>query len=189
METWFESVHSDGTAAFVSNPAPKLFEDVTIRIRMYEERTWKGAEEVEVKLTFEPEIIHRPHGMVCVRRGPLFYSIPIKEKWEKVEYTENGVERKFPYCDYYIYPMSKWNYALCSDTFTVEEHPFDAPFSPEGAPVSLTVDMAEVEWDFNNGHCDRLPKSNTPIGDVEQVKMIPYGCTNLRMTEIPVAEK
>ena len=153
------------------------------------QRTWKGVEEVEVKLSFEPEIIERPHGMVCVRRGPLFYSIPIKEKWEKVEYTENGVERKFPYCDYYIYPMSKWNYALCSDTFTVEEHPFDAPFSPEGAPVSMTVDMAEVEWDFNNGHCDPLPKSNTPIGDVEQVKMIPYGCTNLRMTEIPVAEK
>lgn len=37
METWFESVHSDGTAAFVSNPSPKLFEDVTIRIRMYED--------------------------------------------------------------------------------------------------------------------------------------------------------
>ena len=37
MRTWLESVHSDGTAAFVSNPAPKLFENVTIRIRMYED--------------------------------------------------------------------------------------------------------------------------------------------------------
>ena len=36
MNTWLESVHSDGTAAFVSNPSPKLFETVTIRIRMYE---------------------------------------------------------------------------------------------------------------------------------------------------------
>lgn len=36
MELWLESVHSDGTAAFVSNPTPALFEDVTVRLRMYE---------------------------------------------------------------------------------------------------------------------------------------------------------
>lgn len=36
MNTWLESVYSDGTAAFVSNPLPKLFETVTVRIRMYE---------------------------------------------------------------------------------------------------------------------------------------------------------
>ena len=30
---WLESVHSDGTAAFVSNPAPRLFETVTVRLR------------------------------------------------------------------------------------------------------------------------------------------------------------
>ena len=37
METWLESVHSDGTAAFVSNPTPKLFEDITIRLRLYDD--------------------------------------------------------------------------------------------------------------------------------------------------------
>ena len=36
MKTWLESVHSDGTAAFVSSPHPKLSETVKIRIRMYE---------------------------------------------------------------------------------------------------------------------------------------------------------
>lgn len=37
MNHWLESVHSDGTAEFVSNPHPKLFETVKIRIRMYED--------------------------------------------------------------------------------------------------------------------------------------------------------
>ena len=37
MQTWLESVHSDGTPEFVSNPAPQLNETVTIRIRMYED--------------------------------------------------------------------------------------------------------------------------------------------------------
>ena len=37
MEKWLESVYSDGTAEFVSNPSPKLNEIVKIRIRMYED--------------------------------------------------------------------------------------------------------------------------------------------------------
>lgn len=34
-ENWLESVYSDGSALFVSNPQPKLGEKVTVRIRMY----------------------------------------------------------------------------------------------------------------------------------------------------------
>ena len=35
MEQWLESVYSDGTEDFVSNPRPKLWETVTIRLRLY----------------------------------------------------------------------------------------------------------------------------------------------------------
>ncbi len=35
MNTWLESVHSDGSALFVSNPAPALYETVTVSIRFY----------------------------------------------------------------------------------------------------------------------------------------------------------
>ena len=34
-DLWLESVYSDGTAAFVCPPCPKLFETVTIRLRFY----------------------------------------------------------------------------------------------------------------------------------------------------------
>lgn len=152
-------------------------------------KVWDGTSEINVVFEFETEIIKRPEDMICIRRGPLFYSIPIKEKWERVEYIENGVERKFPYCDYYIYPESKWNYALADDSFEVEEVEFDAAFNPEKPPVSITARVAEVEWEFNNGHCDRLPRSNKPISDIKDIKLIPYGCTNLRMTEIPYVKK
>lgn len=37
MEQWLESVYSDGTECFVSNPQPKLFETVTIWLRAYED--------------------------------------------------------------------------------------------------------------------------------------------------------
>lgn len=148
-------------------------------------REWSGTSEIEVNLDFETEIVSRPEDMFCVRRGALVYSIPIKEKWEKVEYTKDGVERKYPYCDYYIYPQSKWNYALANDKFELSEQEFDAPFNPENPPITLSAELVEIEWDFNCGHCDRLPKSTEPLSDIQKIKLIPYGCTNLRMTEIP----
>lgn len=152
-------------------------------------REWNGTSEIEVNLDFETEIVSRPENMVCVRRGALIYSIPIKEKWEKVEYINDGVERKYPYCDYYIYPRSKWNYALANDKFELSEQEFDAPFNPENPPITLSAELVEIEWDFNCGHCDRLPKSIKPLSDIQRIKLIPYGCTNLRMTEIPFIPK
>ena len=116
----------------------------------------------------------------------IFYSIPIAEKWVPIEYTDNGVERKFPYCDYYIYPMSKWNFGLVSKDFSVTETPYDIPFSPSNPPISLKANVAEIKWGFNNGHCDPCPDNfKKPIGPTQQIDMIPYGCTNLRITEIP----
>ena len=152
-------------------------------------REWNGTSEIEVNLDLETEIVSRPENMVCVRRGVLIYSIPIKEKWEKVEYIKDGVERKCPYCDYYIYPQSKWNYALANDKFELSEQEFDAPFNPENPPITLSAELVEIEWDFNCGHCDRLPKSIKPLSDIQRIKLIPYGCTNLRMTEIPFIPK
>ena len=148
-------------------------------------KTWTGKTDLEVCLDFEMEIVKRPHDMACVRRGPLFYSIPIKEKRERVEYIKDGVERKYPYCDYYIYPESKWNYAFASDKFEFEELPYNVPFNPENPPVAIEAEAVGIEWGFNCGHCDRLPASREPISDVQRIRLIPYGCTNLRMTEIP----
>ena len=38
MDTkWLESVYSDGTECFVSNPQPELFETVTVRLRLYDD--------------------------------------------------------------------------------------------------------------------------------------------------------
>lgn len=37
MDKWLESVYSDGTQCFVSNPQPKLYETVTIMLRAYED--------------------------------------------------------------------------------------------------------------------------------------------------------
>lgn len=62
------------------------------------------------------------------------------------------------------------------------------PFSPEEPPVSLYTDLCEIDWRMENGICKAEPENRKPLGADQRKKLIPYGCTNLRMTEMPLAD-
>lgn len=153
------------------------------------ERTWEGTSSVTLDMEFECVFEDRPRDMAVLRRGPLYYSVWIEEDWKMHEYVRDGVERKYPYCDYEIYPKSKWNYAFAGDTFEVSEQVIvDYPFSSEHPPVTLKAKMVEINWGMEKGYndlCAKEPAERTPLGDAVEVTLKPYGCTNLRMTEMP----
>ena len=152
---------------------------------------WNGRREIILDLCFDVKLTKRPSGLYCLNRGPLLFSLPIKENWKKREYESNGVERKFPYCDYYVYPESDWNMAFTDDYFTVEHSEVIGgitPFSPQTAPLRIKARLVHVDWKMPDGRCALLPESNIPVSDAEEAELIPYGATCLRMTEMPVAE-
>ncbi len=148
-------------------------------------KTWSD-QTVCVSLDFETEVTNRPNDLVCINRGPLLYSIKIDEKRVKHEFVKNDVERKFPYCDYEIFAESNWNYGLNDEKFELHLGEIgDYPFAADMAPVWFTTSMCEVDWKMEYGVCKITPESNIPISEPKQVKLIPYGCTNLRLTEFP----
>lgn len=156
------------------------------------ERQWSGITKIRIHLVFEATLFRRPDsssgapGLYFLQRGPLIFSVSPKERWEKREYIRNGVERKFPYCDYEIFPESSWNYGFRSTRFTVEKHLVSkTPFSPAHPPISIDAEMIQVEWPFSHGVCSERPGQAIP-GTECVLKLIPYGCTNLRMTELPL---
>ncbi len=111
----------------------------------------------------------------------------------KREYERNGVERKYPYCDYELKPKSAWNYGFASNALSIEEMPITAtPFSSVNPPVILRAKMAPVKWEWADGY-DTVPEvkpvSNKAIGVVEEMSLVPYGCAKLRMTEMPQIRK
>jgi len=61
------------------------------------------------------------------------------------------------------------------------------PFSPAGAPVVAHVKGVLLpDWKMVNGSADQTPKSPvTAEGPLQQLTLIPYGCTNIRITEFP----
>ncbi len=148
-------------------------------------RIWNGSETVAVEFEFKTELIKRPNDMVCAKHGPLIFSVSIDEEWERIESIRDGESIIYPYCDFYIHPLSKWNYAFISDKFILIEHDFDILFSALNPPLSIMADMAEISWSFEDGVCAVVPDNREIINDKLKVKLIPYGCTNLRMTEMP----
>lgn len=107
-----------------------------------------------------------------------------------LEYTRADVERKFPYCDYELYPESDWNYGFTADeNFAVSENPVsDYPFSTEQPPVEISAMLAPVDWPEEYGIAAVEPRSRKAQGEARAVRMIPYGCAHLRMTEMPTVE-
>lgn len=61
-----------------------------------------------IRISFEtiPYFKKRPHGLYAIQCGSLVFSIPISYEKHMLEYTKDGVERKFPYCDYEYLPTS-----------------------------------------------------------------------------------
>lgn len=144
---------------------------------------------VNVAFGFEAKLCERDNDMYCVRRGNLTFSLPIGERWEKKEFVRDCVERKFPYCDYEIYPTTPWNYAFADDSFDISFGEVGkVPFSPEEAPLKIKAKFVPIEWNIIDGICSEVPSSRVPTGEVVELDMIPYGCTNLRMTEMPLVK-
>jgi hypothetical protein len=70
----------------------------------------------------------------------------------------------------------------------------ERPFSPEGAGVVATAKARRLPgWKLVNGWAAEISPADTAwarpggpdAGPVEEVRLLPYGCTNLRITEFP----
>ncbi len=148
----------------------------------------RGETSISIQLQREPELFESPCGLSALRYGPLVFALPLQGKREKVEYTENGVQRRFPYCDYDIYPTEPWGYAFSDEKFTVEECEFDMAFSRSNPPLKIYANMVPIAWGDEDGHrfvAANKPKSDTPTGKKQRRHLQPYGATTLRMTEMP----
>ena len=149
-------------------------------------RRWDGEQEVTVRFSMEPQMSRRPSGMYVLNRGPLLFSLPVAERWQREEFTRNGVERRFPWCDYQIFPESKWNYAFAGQDWEPEFGQIgEYPFSPQSAGISLWGDLAEIQWGMEDGLLEEVPGGEV-LAEPQRMRLIPYGCTNLRMTELPL---
>lgn len=143
-----------------------------------------------VEFETEPIIVERPHSLKTVRCGSLVFSLPISNEKKMYEYEKNGVERKYPYCDYEYLPTSEWSYAYSSPFFRTEARDVpDVPFDSVRPPMVVRAEVRRIAWGLGDGFdsvCAKTPGSLLPLSEPQEVELYPYGCAKLRMTELPL---
>jgi hypothetical protein len=161
------------------------------------DRTWNDRDELVVEFEARIQLGRWVENSVAVERGPLVYALRIQEEWTQVENDD-------AYGEYYeVAPATPWNYALLESAvnqpeagFTLVRRPqADAsvyPWTVSTAPMELRTRGKRIpDWRLYNHRAGPLPHSR-PLTHVEQatadeITLVPYGCTRLRITEFPVA--
>lgn len=188
---------ADGASVRVAEDAPiAVAPGVLHRL----EREWRGTTEVEVRLPMHAVVTTRYNEAVAVERGPLVYALKLAEQWTRV--NADKPHRELPHADFEVRPTSPWNYGLVIDParpdvgIRFEERPVgERPFSPEGAGVVATAHGRRLpDWKLVDGWAGEVSPADAHWSDparavtqapVEEIELVPYGCTNIRITEFP----
>lgn len=178
---------------------PKLAKNIRVNNKIVNKKeltfdiTKNTNQTIYVSYEFEPLFIDRPHDLKTVKYGSLVFSVPIFYSKKKIEYIKDNVERKYPYCDYEYIPKTNFNYAYSSDDLEViNKEVTNIAFSSKKPPITIKTKVKQINWGYEDGYTTvarKTPLDTTPISDDVEIELYPYGCSKLRMTEIPKIEE
>jgi hypothetical protein len=170
-------------------------EDLSINVRdslgrfVAVKATWSGTKTFTLRFPMPVRLWHGDRDAVAIERGPLVFALRVGATWKKLK-DRDGI----PFDDWEVHPATPWNYALELDrehperAIRFEERPVGAsPFAPAGAPLLAHVKGRRLAgWDLERNAAAPPPQSPaTSDAPLEDLTLIPYGCTDLRVTEFP----
>lgn len=161
-------------------------------------RRWKNEDRLTLQLPMEVRTSNWGSNSRTLERGPLVYALKLDEQWQKEADEKEG--------EYYtVFTTSNWNYGLLdsmirqpakavqvNDVKPVSEN---FVWNLAHAPIELKAFGKKIpDWKIVNGVAplpitarDGLYMGKTE-DKVEELTLVPYGCTKVRIVAFPVVK-
>ena len=139
---------------------------------------------------------------VCFQRGPLLYAYAIPQQMTEDTEQYANMHGKMPenpdFKCWNITPTGAFNYAFADDGqpvqyVAVSQQPTTGtiPFDLNYTPVNLRIPVKQIDWSLvDDRYTPAQPDQGhlTLLNNVTQyIDLVPYGCTELRLTVFPDA--
>ncbi|RRB02416.1 beta-L-arabinofuranosidase domain-containing protein [Larkinella rosea] len=164
-------------------------------------REWKTGDVVELELPMHLFKNTWYENSVSIERGPITYALKMGEEVKKVKNEKDPIE----YGDSYeeLRPTTPWNYGLVEtadkkldEAYKIEKTGTVStfPWNLENAPIRIKTKARRIpSWQIYNEMTGPIPYSQMYKLEAdpteEEIILVPYGCTNLRISQFPVAGK
>lgn len=162
------------------------------------EQSWKSGDVVHLSFPMTVKVSRGINQSLAITRGPLAFSLLIDEDRKS---TRAFLDGRFQ--TYEIRPAGAWNYALLLNDpdqpeieTTVSSSMPAQPFKAADAPVRLKLKAAKTNKDGWGTYREDFPARameppSSPVeasGEAEDVILVPYGSTQIRITYFPWAK-
>ena len=166
--------------------------DITNQVAILS-REWKNGDKIVLKMPMKLKTSQWFDFATTIERGPLVYSLKIRDEKSTINRNDKYKEMQE------VHALDDWNYALFSEDLAdlnasveVIEKPWNGsyPWNLESAPIELKMRGIQLpEWKLMNS-APVLPawwggRKKEEV-EFQEITLVPYGCTTLRITEFPV---
>ena len=154
-------------------------------------REWKDNDELVIHLGMEFRYSYWNENSLGIERGPLVYALKVEEEWTEV--SKAGKDDSY----WEVRPTSPWNYSLSKGAIEKNKLEVEAkseialnPWNLRNAPISVkTKARRQPVWELENHSAGKIPVrkwDRMSYVEEEEIILIPYGCTTLRISQFPI---